>query len=151
MVKLKAQNALDDAWDAINDLEAGSSGWRQHWKSAVSSLYTVRDILKDEDSKQSKIVADVLRDRYDEHWEPDDGESCFIHFIRPIRNDIQHENGGIPERKVDVYGDGEVVNVNLFWEDGGDALAELNEAASWVESELAAIVEEIEEREDEED
>ena len=160
-MELKAQEVLDDAWDAIHHLEAASPGWKSHWQSAVSRLRTVCDVLKDEDMPTlSDIAKDVLSKRFKTHWQPENGdETWFTAFIKPTRDDIQHRYSRTPTHAVKVYNDGETVVVSMIleWEeDDGeeyqdDAIYLLNEAASWVQSELDAIAEEIEERETEDD
>lgn len=155
-MRLKAQEVLDDACEAINHLEAASPGWKSHWQSSVSRLRTVCDVLKNVDMNQSSIAKEVLTERFKSHWQPeDDDETWFTAFIKPTRDDIQHIYSLTPTREVKVYGDHDeevVVTLMLEGEDyHEDALHMLNEAASWVQSELDAIVDEIEEREAEED
>lgn len=155
-MELKAQEVLDDAWDAIHHLEAASPGWKSHWQSAVSRLRTVCDVLKNVDAKQSTISNEVLTERFKSHWKPEnDDETWFTAFIKPTRDDIQHQYSLTPVRKVRTCGDhNEVVVVTLMLETDEyqeDALYMLNEAATWVQSELDAIIEEIEERKAEED
>jgi hypothetical protein len=160
MKNLKAQDVLNDAWDAIHHLEAASPGWKSHWQAAVSRLRTVCDVLKNEDmEKLSDPAKNVLRKRFKSHWQPEgDDETWFTAFIKPTRDDIQHRYSRTPTHEVKVYNDGEcvVVSMTLEWEEDGeefqdDAIYLLKEAASWVQSELDAIIEEIEEKEDEED
>lgn len=144
---LKAQDALDNAFEAINDLECGAGRWKSSWITAVTELRSVGHILEKVDSKVSAVARKVIKEHWDEWREKKDGGTWFTEFIDSTRNTLLKEGAGLPTATYISHGEyDEYTHWQLTMDDGADGVPILREAAEWLQDELESIEEEIEER-----
>lgn len=144
---LKAQEALDNAFGAIQDLECGAGSWKSSWITAVTQLRSVGHILKKVDSNISDVASEVIEEHWAEWREEEDGGTWLTEFIDPIRNSLLKEGAGMSTAEYISHGDhDEYTYWKLTMNNGDDGVPLLREAAEWLEDELESIEEEIDAR-----
>lgn len=136
---LKAQETLNQVWNAIKSLETGNHmDWQALWIAAITGLRSTGHVLHKVDAKTSKQAEEVIATKWLK-WKSDK-ESWFCDFIEPERNRLLKEGKGLPKCNVQSFGvNDEIIRLNLTLDNGDDGIYVLKQATAWLQGELDEI------------